>query len=216
MFKKTNLILLGGPGAGKGTLSAMMEEAAPFFHISTGDLLRAEVKAGTELGKQAKALMDSGKLVPDEIVAAMVKEALKKDEKKYGMLLDGYPRTVNQALLLEEALTELGRPLDAVVYFRADDDFLLRRLTSRIMCRKCNRIYNRFNMAPKVEGQCDDCGGEIYQRDDDSEASARNRLKVFHEQTQPLIDFYKEKGLLIEIPCGEREQVFAEVVKALN
>ena len=216
MFKKTNLILLRGPGAGKGTLSAMMEEAAPFFHISTGDLLRAEVKAGTELGKQAKALMDSGKLVPDEIVAAMVKEALKKDEKKYGMLLDGYPRTVNQALLLEEALTELGRPLDAVVYFRADDDFLLRRLTSRIMCRKCNRIYNRFNMAPKVEGQCDDCGGEIYQRDDDSEASARNRLKVFHEQTQPLIDFYKEKGLLIEIPCGEREQVFAEVVKALN
>ncbi len=216
MFKKTNLILLGGPGAGKGTLSAMMEEAAPFFHISTGDLLRAEVKAGTELGKQAKALMDSGKLVPDEIVAAMVKDALKKDEKKYGMLLDGYPRTVNQALLLEEALTELGRPLDAVVYFQADDDFLLRRLTSRIMCRKCNRIYNRFNMAPKVDGLCDDCGGEIYQRDDDSEASARNRLKVFHEQTQPLIDFYKNKGLLIEIPCGERDQVFAEVVKALN
>lgn len=216
MFKKTNLILLGGPGAGKGTVSAMMEEAAPFFHISTGDLLRAEVKAGTELGKEAKALMDSGKLVPDEIVAAMVKEALKKDEKQYGMLLDGYPRTVRQAMLLEEVLAELGRPLDAVVYFHADDDFLLRRLTSRIMCRRCNRIYNRFNMAPKEEGKCDDCGGEIYQRDDDSEASARNRLRIFHEQTQPLIDYYQKQGLLIQIPCGEREQVFAKLAKALN
>jgi adenylate kinase len=216
MFKKTNLILLGGPGAGKGTLSAMMEEAAPFFHISTGDLLRAEVKAGTELGREAKSIMDSGKLVPDEIVAAMVKDALKKDEKKYGMILDGYPRTVKQAQLLEEVLTELGRPLDAVVYFQADDDFLLRRLTSRIMCRKCNRIYNRFNMVPKKNGECDDCGSEIYQRDDDSEASARNRLKVFHDQTQPLIDYYRKQGLLMEIPCGERDQVFAELVKALN
>ncbi len=216
MFKKRNLILLGGPGAGKGTLSAMLEEAAPYFHISTGDLLRAEVKAGTELGKEAKTLMDSGKLVPDEIVAAMVKEALKKDEKKYGFILDGYPRTVKQAELLAEVLKELDRPLDAVVYFHGSDDFLLRRLTSRIMCRKCNRIYNRFNMAPKVEGVCDDCGGEIYQRDDDSEASARNRLKVFHDQTQPLIDFYKKTGLLIQVDCGERDEVFAELTKVLN
>lgn len=216
MFKKRNLVLLGGPGAGKGTISAMLKESAPFLHISTGDLLREEVKAGTELGKKAKELMDNGKLVPDEVVAGMVKDALQKDQKKYGIILDGYPRTVNQARLLEQVLNELGRPLDAVVYLHGDDDFLLRRLTSRIMCRKCNRIYNKYNMAPKVDGVCDDCGGEIYQRDDDSEASARKRLKVFHDQTTPLIDFYKEKGLLLQVSCGERHQVFAELQKVLN
>ncbi len=217
MFKKRNLVLLGGPGAGKGTISAMLRESAPFLHISTGDLLRAEAKAGTELGKKAKELMDRGKLVPDEVVAGMVEDVLSDDEKKYGFILDGYPRTVNQARLLEELLNQhLGRPLDAVVYLYADDDFLLRRLTSRIMCRKCNRIYNRFNMAPKNDGVCDDCGGEIYQRDDDSEASARKRLKIFHDQTKPLIDFYQEKGLLLKVSCGERDQVFAELLKVLN
>ncbi len=216
MFKKTNLVLLGGPGAGKGTLSSMLKEKAQFLHISTGDMLRAEVKAGTELGKRAKTIMEEGGLVSDEIVTAMVGATLEKDEEKYGMLLDGYPRTLNQAKLLDALLKKLNRPLDAVVYLCGDDDFLIKRLTSRIMCRKCNRIYNQYAFPPKKAGVCDDCGGEIYQREDDSEANARKRLITFHAQTQPLIDFYQQKGLLIQMSCGERDDVFAEAITKLN
>lgn len=216
MFKKNNLVLLGGPGAGKGTLSALLKENSRLFHISTGDLLRAEIKAGTELGKQAKAIIGAGKLLSDEIVGDLVRNALAQCKKDSGILFDGYPRTVRQAEALDELLKEKERPLDAVIYLYADDDFLLKRLTSRIMCRKCNRIYNRINMAPRVEGVCDSCGGEIYQRDDDSEASALNRLKIFHAETQPLIEFYCAKGLLIKVPCGERDVVLAELLKVLN
>ncbi|MDD2402973.1 MAG: adenylate kinase [Victivallaceae bacterium] len=216
MFKKTNLVLLGGPGAGKGTLSAMLKESAPFLHISTGDMLRAEVKAGTELGKQSQSIMENGGLVSDEIITAMVAKVLQKDEKKYGMILDGYPRTLNQAKMLDELLLKLNRPLDAVIYLHGSDDFLIKRLTSRIMCRKCNRIYNQYAFPPQKTGVCDDCNGEIYQRDDDSEASARKRLLTFHAQTQPLIKFYKAQGLLIQISCDEREAVLAETIKKLN
>jgi len=216
MLKKTNLVLLGGPGAGKGTLSAMLKESAPFLHISTGDMLRAEVKAGTELGKQSQSIMENGGLVSDEIITAMVAKVLQKDEKKYGMILDGYPRTLNQAKMLDELLLKLNRPLDAVIYLHGSDDFLIKRLTSRIMCRKCNRIYNQYAFPPQKTGVCDDCNGEIYQRDDDSEASARKRLLTFHAQTQPLIKFYKAQGLLIQISCNEREAVLAETIKKLN
>lgn len=216
MFKKTNLVLLGGPGAGKGTLSAMLKESAPFLHISTGDMLRAEVKAGTELGKQSQSIMENGGLVSDEIITAMVAKVLQKDEKKYGMILDGYPRTLNQAKMLDELLLKLNRPLDAVIYLHGSDDFLIKRLTSRIMCRKCNRIYNQYAFPPQKTGVCDDCNGEIYQRDDDSESSARKRLLTFHAQTQPLIKFYKAQGLLIQISCDEREAVLAETIKKLN
>lgn len=216
MFKKTNLVLLGGPGAGKGTLASMLKEKAPFLHISTGDMLRSEVKSGTELGKKAQVIMESGGLVSDEIVTAMVGATLQKDEEKYGMLLDGYPRTLNQAKLLDSLLSKLNRPLDGVVYLCGDDDFLIKRLTSRIMCRKCNRIYNQYAFPPKKTGVCDDCGGEIYQREDDSEASARKRLVTFHAQTQPLIEFYQQKGLLIQVSCGEREVVLAEIIPKLN
>lgn len=216
MFKKTNLVLLGGPGAGKGTLASMLKAKAPFLHISTGDMLRSEVKAGTELGKKAQVIMESGGLVSDEIVTAMVGATLENDKEKYGMLLDGYPRTLNQAKLLDSLLTKLNRPLDGVVYLCGDDDFLIKRLTSRIMCRKCNRIYNQYAFPPKKSGVCDDCGGEIYQREDDSEASARKRLVTFHAQTQPLIDFYQQKGLLIQVSCGEREVVLSEIIPKLN
>ena len=215
MLKKKNLILLGAPGAGKGTISAILKEQHPFAHISTGDILRAEIAKGTELGKQASAIMSRGELVPDEIVAGMVKARLAQPDCNSGFILDGFPRTINQADLLGQALTDAGRKLDAVIYFKVEDEMLLKRLTARISCKKCGKIYNKLFSPPKSEKACDDCDGELFQRADDSIETAKERLKVFYAQTQPLIEYYEKKGLLVAITETEKEKVHSALLKEL-
>lgn len=199
MITKRNLIFLGPPGAGKGTLSDPLMKAENLAHISTGDILRAEIKNGTDLGKTAKTYMDQGKLVPDEIVADMVGKRLAEDDCKNGFILDGFPRTVPQAELLEQVMGKINMKLDAVVLFDAPEDLLLQRLTARLTCRSCGASFNKLFALPKVDGVCDHCQGELYQRSDDSMETAQNRLKVYHEQTSPLIEFYIGRNLLSKI-----------------
>ncbi|QSH42508.1 adenylate kinase [Lentisphaerota bacterium ZTH] len=215
MISKKNLIFLGAPGAGKGTFSAMLLDKYPLVHISTGDILRTEIKNGTDLGKQAAALMEKGNLVPDDIVAGMVRDRLAKQDCDNGFILDGFPRTVNQADLLEEALQDIGRAIDRVVFFDVEDELILKRLTARISCKDCGEIFNKIFHPPQEEGKCDKCGGGLFQRPDDSLETARERLRVYYENTQPLIDYYSEKGLLLPITETQKELVFRKLEKEL-
>lgn len=206
-----NIVLLGAPGAGKGTQAAKLVEKYGFAHISTGDILRAAVKNQTPLGIEAKKYMDAGDLVPDELVIGLVKERLKDDDTKAGFILDGFPRTSAQAVALSTELAELERPLDAALLVDVDKEVIIGRLTSRRVCRNCGYIGTE---ADKV---CPKCGGEMYQRDDDNEATVRNRLDVYESSTAPLIDYYRGCGLLIEINGDQDpEVVFADVQKALD
>ncbi len=217
MIKKKNLVFLGPPGAGKGTLSDPLMKAEELAHISTGDILRAEIKNGTELGMSAKSYMDAGKLVPDEIVAGMVAKRLASDDCKGGFILDGFPRTVPQAELLDEAMKKIGMNLDAVVLFDAPEELLIQRLTARLTCRACGASFNKIFSKPKQEGVCDSCGGELYQRSDDSLETAQNRLKVYNEQTAPLVKFYEEKQMLSKIDSSlPKDQGYAALVAVLN
>jgi adenylate kinase len=197
-LKKKNLIFFGAPGAGKGTMANALKAVHPVAHISTGDLLRDEIRRDTELGRTASEIMKAGKLVPDEIVADMVRARLSQPDCANGFILDGYPRTVPQAHLLDKVLADLGLTLDCVVYLKVDDEVILKRLTARVSCKDCKAIYNRLFMPPKQEGICDACGGELIQRADDSLETAQNRLKVFYEQTSPLLELYRERGLVYE------------------
>ena len=197
-LKKKNLIFFGAPGAGKGTMANALKAVHPVAHISTGDLLRDEIRRDTELGRAASEIMKAGKLVPDEIVADMVRARLSQPDCAKGFILDGYPRTVPQAHLLDKVLADLGLTLDCVVYLKVDDDVILKRLTSRVSCKDCKAIYNLLFMPPKKAGVCDECGGELVQRADDSLETAQNRLKVFYEQTSPLLDLHRERGLVYE------------------
>lgn len=197
-LKKKNLIFFGAPGAGKGTMANALKAVHPVAHISTGDLLRDEIKRDTELGRAASEIMKAGKLVPDDIVAGMVRARLSQPDCAKGFILDGYPRTVAQAHLLDQVLADLGMSLDRVIYLKVDDEIILQRLTARVSCKDCKAIYNRLFMPPKQEGICDQCGGELIQRADDSLETAQNRLKVFYEQTSPLLAFYSERGLVFE------------------
>ena len=215
-LNKKNLIFIGAPGAGKGTFAGALKAVHPVAHISTGDLLRAEVAAGTELGKKADALMKSGQLVPDEIVAGMVRSRLAKDDCKAGFILDGFPRTVAQAELLNDALKALGRKLQMVVYFKVPDEMLVQRLTARLNCRGCDAIYNKLFMPPKVEGICDKCGSPLYQRSDDSVETAKSRLQVFYKQTMPLIDYYEKAGQLLTIESTSSSEILARLIEALE
>ena len=199
MITKKNVVLLGPPGAGKGTLSEVLLKEEKLAHVSTGDIFRSEIGKGTELGKPAKSYMDSGKRVPDEVVADMVAAKLLSAECADGFLLDGFPRTIRQAELLEKALDQAGKKLDAVVLFDAPEELLIQRLTARLTCRKCGASFNKIFAKPKVEGVCDHCGGELYQRSDDSLETAKIRLAVYREQTFPLIEYYTGKSLLKKI-----------------
>ncbi|GHV30276.1 adenylate kinase [Synergistales bacterium] len=190
------VILIGPPGAGKGTQSERIMAEYPLAHISTGDILRENVKNGTELGKSAKSFMDAGKLVPDDVIIRMMKERLAKDDARKGFLLDGFPRTTPQAEALGTLLKELSLPLDAVLLLEISDDEVVNRLCNRRVCSSCGAIYNALSHPPKKDRVCDECGGEVTQRDDDKETVIRSRLSVYHEQTSPLISYYDGKGLL--------------------
>ena len=191
-----NLILLGPPGAGKGTQAQFLVEKFGIPQVSTGDMLRAAVAAGTEMGLQAKACMERGDLVPDAVVVGIVKDRLLEDDCANGYILDGFPRTVAQADALSGALADAGQKIDAVIAFTVDAEALVERLTGRRTCRGCAAGYHiRFD-PPSSEGICDKCGGELYQRDDDKEETIRKRLTVYEEQTSPLVDYYCQAGLL--------------------
>lgn len=196
------IILIGAPGSGKGTQAESIKNRYPIAHISTGDMLRENVRAGTELGKSAKSYMDSGRLVPDDIVIAMMEKRLSEPDCDRGFLLDGFPRTTAQAEALDRLLDKLGIKLDAVVELSADDEVVVRRLMARRVCKNCGEIYNTISRQTARDGVCDKCGGDVVQRDDDREEVIRRRLLVFREQTAPLIDYYRNKGLLVTIDAA--------------
>ena len=216
MLTKKNLIFLGGPGAGKGTVSNQMIAKYGVAHISTGDILRAEVAKGTPAGKEAGAIMKSGGLVPDALVCGMVGERLKQPDCEKGFILDGFPRTIAQAETLAEILTGMGKKIDAVIYLNVADEIILQRLTARMNCRGCDAIYNKIFMPPKTEGICDKCGSELFQRADDSLETAKSRLAVFHKQTQPLIDYYEKLGLLYSCKSTDLDEIVAELATVLE
>ncbi len=194
-----NLVFLGPPGAGKGTQAGSLCADKSWAHISTGDLLREAVKAKSELGLKAQSFMNTGGLVPDDLVVSIVAERLKKPDCAKGFVLDGFPRTVAQAEMLEKTLAELKKTLDLVLYFATDREVVVKRLSGRRICRKCGANYHVTNIPPKKEGVCDKCAGELYQRDDDKPDTVANRLEVYQKQTAPLIEFYAKRGLLKEI-----------------
>lgn len=206
-----NIVLLGAPGAGKGTQAAKLVEEFNLPHISTGDMLRAAVKEGTELGKTAKGYMDSGELVPDDVIIGLVSERLSNPDTNAGFILDGFPRSSGQAVALDVELSKLGRPLDAALLVDVAPDVIVKRLTSRRLCRDCGFIGNAGDAA------CPKCGGEMYQRDDDNETTVRNRLDVYERSTAPLIDYYRGCDLLVTVD-GDRdpEVVYADVKTALG
>ena len=205
-----NIVLLGAPGAGKGTQAAKLVAEYDIAHISTGDILRAAVSAGTPLGLEAKSFMDKGELVPDSVVIGLVKERLQEEDTDKGFILDGFPRTTTQAVALASELTALGRDIDAAIAVNVDAEVIVKRLTSRRLCRACGYIGS------EADAVCPQCGGEMYQRDDDKPETVRNRLNVYEQSTAPLIDYYRGSDLLMEID-GDRpvEVVFADIKKKL-
>jgi adenylate kinase len=190
---------LGPPGAGKGTQARDLAREWSVPHIATGDMLREAVAAGTALGREAKGYMDKGALVPDDVIISMIAERLRQPDARNGFLLDGFPRTIAQAEGLERLLKDLGHPLDRVIYFDVAEPELVRRLTGRRVCRACGHSFHVVSNPPRREGVCDACGGELYQRVDDSESTVRNRLAVYARQTAPLLDWYSGKDLLASI-----------------
>ena len=207
------IILLGAPGAGKGTQADSIKQKYPVAHISTGDILRANVKAGTALGRNAKTYMDAGKLVPDEVIIGMVEKRLEEPDCKEGFMLDGFPRTTPQAEALDKLLKKLGLALDAAVELEVSDEVVVGRLTTRRGCKNCGEIYNTVTKPTRAAGICDKCGGSVVQRDDDREDVIRKRLAVYHEQTAPLIEYYRAQGILVTVDATGGKDV---VLKTLE
>ena len=193
------LVLLGGPGAGKGTQAERLSEALGIPQVSTGDLFRENLKGETELGLLAQGFMESGELVPDEVTVGMVRERLSRQDCTRGAILDGFPRTVAQAEALDALLADLGFGLATVPYIKVPEDVLLARLAGRWTCRACGAMYHELFSPPQEEAVCDRCGGELYQRPDDTPETQKHRIEVYFEQTSPLINFYRDKGLLSEV-----------------
>ncbi len=212
-----NLILLGPPGAGKGTQAQRMVERYRTPQISTGDILRAAVKDGTPLGTKAKGFMEQGKLVPDEVVIGIIAERLKAKDCDSGFILDGFPRTIPQAEALEPILAKLGKKIDHVINIEVDSEELVRRLTGRRTCKNCGAMFHIIFQPPKKEGVCDRCGGTLYQRTDDNEEAIRTRLKEYEKQTAPLIQYYRGKKNLRSIAgVGGPDQIFGQIVHVLD
>ena len=211
------IIMLGAPGAGKGTQAKMIAEKYSIPHVSTGDIFRANIKNGTDLGKQAKEYMDAGKLVPDELTVKILLDRVAQDDCKNGYVLDGFPRTIPQAEVLEDALNKLGDKIDYAVNVDVPDENIVRRMSGRRACLKCGATYHIEHIPPKQEGICDTCGSELVLRDDDKPETVLNRLKVYHDQTQPLIDFYTERNVLKTVDgTKDMKDVFADIISILG
>jgi adenylate kinase len=206
------LVFLGPPGAGKGTQAKLLSQRMGFLHLSTGDLLREAVKNQTPLGKKAKEYMDRGELVPDELIVQLIEETMPKDGN---VILDGFPRTVNQALALEEMLKSKGEKISKVLFFDVPDEVIIDRLSGRRVCSKCGAVYHVKYNPPKVEGVCDLCGGTLVQRDDDMEEVVKKRLEVYRKQTQPLIEFYQDRGIIYRLDAEKGVEELFEEVKGL-
>jgi adenylate kinase len=211
------LILLGPPGAGKGTQADKIAKEYNIPHISTGDIFRANIKNETELGLEAKQYIDNGELVPDTVVVAIVEDRIKQDDTENGFLLDGFPRTENQALALDDVLKEMDISLDAVININVDSQILVSRITGRRICKDCGATFHVEFNPPAEEGVCDLCGGELYQRSDDNEDTVQNRIDVYNKQTAPLIEYYSKQDLIKTID-GEQaiDKVFTDIVKKLG
>lgn len=207
------LILLGAPGAGKGTVAKLLTKMDGSVQISTGDILRGAVAAGSELGKKAEAAMKAGDLVSDDLIMGIMSERLKEDDCKSGYLLDGFPRTIPQAEALKVMLAEMGEELDAVVDIAVPRDVILDRLTTRRTCSDCGEIYNVKSNPPKEEGKCDKCGGPVVQRDDETTEAISNRLDVYNEKTAPVAGFYEKEGMLLTVEATSSDAVI-EAIKA--
>lgn len=213
----SRVIFLGAPGAGKGTQARRLAADAGVPQIATGDMLREAVAEGTPLGREAKRYMDSGALVPDDVVIGLVDERLARPDAVGGYVLDGFPRTVAQAEALDGLLSRRGQGLDRVIFFDVSRPELIRRLTGRRICRQCGAAFHLVSAPPKVAGRCDQCGGELYQREDDAEATVARRLDVYETQTAPLLDYYRRRGLLVRVAGeGAMEQVADRIRKAVK
>jgi adenylate kinase len=211
------IIMLGAPGAGKGTQAKMIAEKYGIPHISTGDIFRANIKNGTELGKEAKTYMDQGLLVPDELTVKILLDRVAQEDCKNGYVLDGFPRTIPQAEVLDKALSELGDKIDYAIDVDVPDENIVKRMGGRRACLSCGATYHIEHVPPKKEGICDNCGSELVLRDDDKPETVKNRLNVYHEQTQPLIEFYTKKGVLKTVDgTVDMQDVFKAIVSILK
>ncbi len=211
------IIMLGAPGAGKGTQAKMLADKYKIPHVSTGDIFRANIKNGTELGTKAKVYMDQGMLVPDELTCDLVVDRIKQDDCKDGYILDGFPRTIPQAECLDKALDALNDKIDFAVNVEVPDENIIRRMSGRRACLSCGRTYHIVYNPPKEEGICDECKKELVLRDDDKPETVEKRLKVYHEQTQPLIDYYRNKGVLAEVDgTRDMQEVFTAITDVLE
>ena len=211
------IILLGAPGAGKGTAAEGIKAATPFIHLSTGDMLRAAVKAGTPIGREAEGFMKRGELVPDQVMVRVVEEKFEASPADTAYMLDGFPRTVEQAEMLDASLARRNSKLSQVFYLDAPRDLLIARLTGRRICRACGASYHMINIPPKKQGVCDACGGELYQRADDKEATINTRLEVFANQTRALIEYYTRRGVLVRIDAAaQRDRIIDQIVDKLR
>lgn len=211
------IIMLGAPGAGKGTQAKMIADKYSVPHISTGDIFRANIKNGTELGMEAKKYMDQGQLVPDELTVKILLDRVAQDDCKNGYVLDGFPRTIPQANVLDEALNKLGEKIDFAVNVDVPDENIIRRMGGRRACVSCGATYHIEHVPPKTEGICDRCNSELILRDDDKPETVKNRLEIYHEQTQPLIEFYEAKGVLKNVDgTVDMKDVFAAIVSILG
>ena len=211
------IVMLGAPGAGKGTQAKMIADKYQIPHISTGDIFRANIKEGTELGKEAKSYMDKGQLVPDELTVKILLDRVAKDDCKKGYVLDGFPRTIPQAEVLEDALTKLGDKIDFAINVEVPDENIVRRMGGRRACLACGATYHVEHIPPKAEGICDRCSKELVLRDDDKPETVQKRLDVYHQQTQPLIDFYHKREVLREVDGTlDMKEVFKSIVAILD
>jgi adenylate kinase len=211
------LVLLGAPGAGKGTQAAMISRKVGLAHIASGDLFRQAVEKGTKLGQSVKAYMDKGMLVPDEVTIQVISERLNEPDCQTGCIFDGFPRTVEQAKALDKTLASQGKAIDKAIYVEVSDDELLKRLGGRWICRQCQTPYHEVTSRPRIPNKCDKCGGELYQRSDDTEETVKERLKVYFAQTTPVLDYYRAEAKLVKVD-GKRgiEEVSEEIIDVLD
>lgn len=210
------IILLGAPGAGKGTVAEDLKQQTGIVHISTGDMLRSAIRAGSPVGLEAKAFMDKGELVPDAVIVRIVEERMKQGSADDRYMFDGFPRNVHQAQLLDQLMDSFNGRLTHVFMLEVPREMIIRRISNRRVCRQCGTVYNLVGMRPKVEGVCDACGGEVYQRADDNEVTVTNRLDVFQRETAPLVEYYQNKGIFVNVDARDRRETELQILEQLG